>query len=99
MNISSIVVKTSPEHLQAVIDSINNIESCEVHFSDPAGNIVATIEGENISEQMECMKKVQGMPFVFSANLSYSYCEDELTKGLEQIHDAEDPVPERLRKS
>lgn len=99
MNISSIVVKTSPEHLQDVVDDINGVESCEVHFTDPGGNIVVTIEGESISEQMERMKKVQCIPFVHSANLSYSYCEDELANGLGQIEDAGDPVPDALKKT
>ena len=85
MNVSSIVVKTTAEHLQKVMDIINTYELCEVHFCDPDGRIVATIEGESISEQMDRMKIIQSIPFVFSANLSYSYCEDELAKSLEEI--------------
>ncbi len=85
MNVSSIVVKTTKEHLQEVIDNINSVDCCEVHFSDPEGKIVATIEGESISDQMERLKRIQGIPFVFSADLSFSYCEDELTRSLGEI--------------
>jgi len=85
VNVSSIVVQTAKEHLQEVIENINSIDSCEVHFSDPAGKIVVTIEGESISDQMERLKRIQGIPFVFSANLSFSYCEDELTVALKEI--------------
>ncbi len=98
MNVSSIVVKTTPEHLQEVILSINAVDLCEVHFHEPEGRIVVTIEGENIDEQMNRMKEIQKIPFVFSANLSYSYCEDELSVGLDQIRDNADPVPERLKE-
>ena len=85
MNVSSIVVKTAAEHMESVISRINEIDLCEVHFSDPEGKIVVTIEGRSIQEQMESMKCIQGMPFVSSANLAYSYCEDELAEALEKI--------------
>ena len=58
MNVSSIVVKTKPEHLQQVMDNINAIDLCEVHFNDDEGKIVVTIEGETINDQVELMKKI-----------------------------------------
>ncbi len=98
MNVSSIVAKTKPEHLQDVITDINAIDLCEVHFYDDEGKIVVTIEGENISEQMERMKEIQALPNVFTANLSYSYCEDELIRGLGKIRDSGNAVPEELKE-
>ena len=83
MNVSSIVVKTKAEHLEEVMDNINAVDFCEVHFSDSDGRIVVTIEGESIEEQMERMKKIQSMENVYSANLSYSYCEEELAQALD----------------
>ena len=97
MNVSGIVVKTTPDHLHDVIADINAIDLCEVHFNDDEGRIVATIEGETIDEQMERMKKIQNMPFVHSANLSYSYCEDEVKTGLDQIQHSCEKVPEGLQ--
>ena len=85
MNVSSIVVKTASEHMDNVIKDINAMDLCEVHFSDKEGKIVVTIEGENIENQMESMKSIQSIPFVSSANLVYSYCEDELTESLDKI--------------
>ena len=98
MNVSSIVVKTTPEHLQDVIESINAIEMCEVHFNDDQGKIVVTIEGEEISEQMERMKEIQKIPFVFNANLSYSYCEDETSSLLRQLKTA-NHIPDELTEN
>ena len=43
MNVSSIVVKTDQENLQEVMDNINAIDLCEVHFNDSEGKIVVTI--------------------------------------------------------
>ena len=97
MNVSSIVVKTTPEYMQEVMDNINKVDFCEVHFNDADGRIVVTIEGDSINEQMDRMKKIQKIPFVFSANVAYSYCEDELISMLAQIKDTGDPVPGELK--
>jgi len=85
MNISSIIVKTKPVHLQEVMDSINAVKYCEVHFFDSAGRIVVTIEEKNIDRQMSLMKKIHSLPFVYDTSLAYSYCEDELAQSSKQI--------------
>jgi nitrate reductase NapD len=83
--VSSIVITTSREQLQAVIDSLNAFESCEVHFHDSSGKIVITIEGATIDEQVTTLKEIQMLPYVYNANLAYAYCEDELTEARKQI--------------
>lgn len=85
MNVSSIVVTTSPEHIKGVIDMINSYDLCEVHFKDADGRIVLTVEGENIDEQMKSLGTIQNIPEVLNANLMFSYCEEELIEALEQI--------------
>ncbi len=85
MNVSSIVVKTAPEHVKEVINIINSYDLCEVHFKDEDSKIVVTIEGESINEQMKSMSLIQNIPEVLSANLMFSYCEDELSEALEHI--------------
>ncbi len=85
MNVSSIVVKTAPEKTGEVVAGINSLEFCEVHFHDKKGRVVATIEGETIHEQMENLKRIQAIPFVISAYLMYSYCEDELSDSINAI--------------
>ena len=86
MNVSSIVVTTSPEHMKSVIDMINSYDLCEVHFKDTDGRIVVTVEGENIEEQMKSLGVIQNIPEVFNANLMFSYCEEELIEALDQIY-------------
>lgn len=86
MNVSSVVVKTSPEDMKGVIEMINSYDLCEVHFSDADGRIVVTIEGENIEEQMKSLGTIQNIPEVLNANLMFSYCEEELIEALEQIN-------------
>jgi len=93
MNVSGIVIKTKPEHMQEVMDKVNAIDLCEVHFFDPNGQIIATIEGNSIDAQMERLKLIQGVPHVFTANLAYTYCEDELTRAIGQIKESGNSIP------
>lgn len=97
MNVSSILVKTKLAYLEEVIASINSLDLCEVHFFNSDGKIIVTIEGESISDQMDRLKKIQSMPFVFSASLAYSYCEDELTRVWEEIEGRGGQVPGELK--
>jgi nitrate reductase NapD len=98
MNVSSIVVKTLPEHVQSVIENLRSTDFCEVHFHDTNGRIVVTIEGEDISEEMRKLKLIQGMPQVLSANLAYAYSEQELALAKEHITMIKDAVPDTLKE-
>jgi nitrate reductase NapAB chaperone NapD len=41
-----------------------------VHFSDPKGRLVVTLEASDIDESMERMKTLQALPRVLSAALA-----------------------------
>lgn len=97
MNVSSIVVKTSAERLEAVVAEINAVPGCQVHFYDESGKIVATIEGETIGEEMDTMKRVQNIPHVLSAGLMYSCSEEEISEALHHLKDGRGAVPETLK--
>jgi nitrate reductase NapD len=97
MNISSIVVKTGPEKMTGLVESLKNSGLCEVHFHDQTGKIIVTIEGENISEEMKKMKAIQNMPDVLSADLAYSYSENEMLETIECMKTA-DVVPAMLKE-
>src|SRR5574337_1888546 len=85
MNVSSIVVKTSPDHMQTVLGLLESSDICEVHFHDEQGRIVVTIEGRDIEEEMQKLKQIQGMPHVISAGLAYAYSEKELADAKNHI--------------
>ena len=96
MNVSGIVVKTAPEKMTVVMKSMKDSGLCEIHFHDELGKIIVTIEGETISEEMMKMKTLQSMPDVLSADLAYSYSENEMQEALKQIKNAV-AVPEMLK--
>ncbi|MGE5237971.1 MAG: chaperone NapD [Chloroflexota bacterium] len=79
MNISSVVVKTAPEHLDTVLETLRGSDLCEVHFHDDSGKIIVTLEGSSIGEEMVKMKEIMNLPHVLSATLAYSYSEGDTT--------------------
>jgi len=86
MNISSIIIKTRPENYDAVWLNLQESDICDVHFGDKEkGIIIITIEGECVEEEIEKVRKLEEMPFVISADMHMSYCEEELDKMMENI--------------
>jgi len=86
MNISSIIVKTRPENYDAVWLNLQESDLCEVHFGDKKkGIIIITIEGETVEEEIAKLTQIEEMPFIISADMHMSYCEEELEKMKENI--------------
>jgi nitrate reductase NapD len=86
MNISSIIVKTKPEHYDAVYMNLMESDLCDIHIGDKEkGIIIITIEGENVEEEIEKLSQIEDMPFIISANMHMSYNEEELDKLRENI--------------
>ena len=96
MNISSIVVKTTLEHFDDVMDALKTCGLCDVHFHDQTGKIIVTVEGEGAGEEMKKMREIMNLPHVLSAELAYSYSENELDRAKEEIDSAGSVVPEAL---
>ncbi len=95
MNISSIVVQTRPEHLESVLEEIKSCGACEYHFHDEKGRIIVTIEGEDVSEELEKLKVIEKIPHVIAADMQMSYSEDELDRHIKVLENA-DAVPKVL---
>ncbi len=86
MNISSIIVKTKPEHYNVVWTNLIDSNLCDVHFGEKEkGIIIITIEGKNVEEEIEKLVKIQELPFVISADMHMSYCEEELEEMIKDI--------------
>jgi len=79
MNLSSIVVQAKPGHLEALVDEFKSADSlCEYHLHDESGKIVVTIEGKTVEEEISKLQTIQGLPNVITAEMVFSYSEDEL---------------------
>ena len=77
MNISSVVVKTKPEHLETLKASLAASGLCDIHFSDDKGRIVITLEGTDNADETKKLKEIQQLPHVVSADFSYTYADED----------------------
>jgi nitrate reductase NapD len=73
--ISGVVVASRPEHLSEIRDEVNSLPWAEVHFSDPEGRLVVTMEASDLDQSMDRMKTLQDLPLVLSAALA-EFCSD-----------------------
>ena len=95
MNISSIVVKTLPKHINEVVESLKNCDVCDYHMHDELGRIIITIEGKGVAEELKKLKVIEAIPHVMSADMQMAYSEDELSSHLEVLENS-DAVPKVL---
>ena len=77
MNISSIIIKTTVGKTDLVIKELQDTALCEVHLHED-NKIVGLIEAESISDEIAIVKKISKISNVISAEMAFSYCEDEL---------------------
>lgn len=77
MNISSAVIKTRPEHIEAVKTALAASGLCEIHFSDDLGRIVVSIEGDDNADESAKLKKIAALPNIATADFAYTYRDDD----------------------
>ena len=96
MNISSIVIQAKPEYVESIIAVCKASDFCDYHFHDvEKGKIIVTIEGNDIDEEMQKMKKIEQIPHVLCADMMMAYSEDELDAERAKLEQA-DVVPSVL---
>ena len=97
MNISGIVVSVSPEYFSEVLKNLEDSPICDVHFNNESTTIIVTLEGEGVGEETEKLREIQSMDHIISAEMSYSYSEDELDKLRQNVEMNQGTVPEFLK--
>ena len=103
MNISGILVITSPEHTGTVSTQLQDLAGVDVHYVDAAtGRIVITQEAESIRAEVDGLKRIRALPHIILAEMSYHNFEEdrELIDALPEDLDDETPgtvkVPDYL---
>jgi nitrate reductase NapAB chaperone NapD len=71
--ISGIVVTTHPEGMAEAEREIDALEYADVHYTDPCGRLVVTIEAPGIEESMERVEAIGHFRQVLSVSLA-QYC-------------------------
>ncbi|HEY5657391.1 MAG TPA: chaperone NapD [Myxococcota bacterium] len=75
MTISGIVVACRPEDLEATAGAVDALPWADVHYRDPRGRLVVTIEAADVDESVDRLGALQRLPRVLSAELA-QYCID-----------------------
>ncbi len=102
MNLSGILVITTPEHFEESVSNLNNLPGVEVHHTDPnTGRIVVVQEAENVAAEVEGLRRIKRLPHVIVAEMVYHYLADDdeilesLPENFEQLTE-QDRVPAYL---
>jgi len=82
--ISGIVMASRPEHLAELSRAVEAISWAEVHFSDPRGRLVVTIEATDLDQSVDRLKELQELPRVLMAELA-QYCIEEEVRDHEAV--------------
>jgi nitrate reductase NapD len=78
MNISGILVITTPEHIDEVSKQLKAIAGIDIHFTDDkTGRIVITQEAETISAEVDGLKRIRSLPHIVLAEMSSHYFEED----------------------
>lgn len=96
MNVSSIVVQTSPKFVEIVVEKLKEADFCDYHFHDEKGRIIVTIEGAGVEEEIQKLVKIQEMEHVVAADMSFAYSEDELNAERDKLEKVGGDLPEWL---
>lgn len=87
MNISGILVVTSPEQVDSTVEKLNTLDGIDVHYVDqPTGRIVVTQEAETIHDEVDGLKRIRDLPGIILAEMSYHNFEED-TEIPEKIPD------------
>ena len=78
MNVSGILVITSPGHTGKVIEQLQSLSGVDVHYNDATtGRIIITQEAESISAEVDGLKRIRALPHIVLAEMSCHYFEED----------------------
>jgi len=101
MNISGILVVVSPQRVDSMVEQLNELDGIDIHHIDAAtGRIVITQEAPTIRDEVDGLKRIQALPGIILAEMSYHNFEDdsELLQGIPADLDNTDNVPACLKE-
>jgi len=76
MNISGVVVRAFPGHIENVWQTLEQLDGVEVHGANEDGRLVVTVEQQGEREIADLLMHMQDVPGVLSASMVYHQFED-----------------------
>ena len=75
MNISGVLVATSPKNIKQVTTDLQTLAGVEVHASSDVGKLVVTVETEHEGAMADTVVAIQNLSGVMSAAMVYHHNE------------------------
>ncbi len=70
MNVSGVLLACQPVHMAQIEGAVNALDWAEVHFTEPSGRMVVTIEADSTHQSMDRLTEIKGLPRVISAEMA-----------------------------
>jgi len=93
VNISSIVIQSTPKHVENLVEKLKKGDICEYQVHDEKGRIIVILEEEGVEGEVAKLTQLQQLPHVLSADMVFSYSEDELEQERSKLEKVKD-IPE-----
>ncbi len=91
MNLSAILVVTSPQDLEACGAALTALPGVEIHYTDPpSGRIILTQEAESVDAEVAGLKRIKALSKVILAEFIYHYFEEDDEQVLQIPSDLDD---------
>ena len=88
MNLSGILIITTPAEIDALIDVLNAMPGVEVHHIDRDNNkLIVVQEADSIHNEVDGLKKIKKLPGIVLADMVYHYLADDESPAPEIIPD------------
>ena len=82
MNLSSILVFTSPGNIEILHSSLCALPGIEVHHQcSDSGRLIVIQEAVDEKMEMDGLQRIKALPFVMAAEMFYHYVDDGSLEG------------------
>ena len=88
MNLSGILVVSTPTAINGLIDTLNAMPGIEVHNIDrDSSRMIVVQEAESVHDEIAGLKKIKKLPGIVLADMVYHYFGDDKSLSPEEIPD------------
>jgi len=88
MNLSGILVVSTPSEIDQLIDTLNAMPDIEVHHVDrDSCKMIAVQEAESINDEIDGLKKIKQLPGIVLAEMVYHYFAEDGSLAPETVPD------------
>ncbi len=88
MNLSGILIISTPSEIDTLIETLNAMPDVEVHHIDRVSNkLIVVQEAESIHNEVDGLKKIKKLPGIVLAEMVYHYIADDKSLSPEKLPD------------